>query len=190
MTGDIHTILVVCSANQCRSPLAAACLTRIFATRGLDIAVTSAGVNASTGSSATSGTVRTAKDLGLDLAEHRSQPTTRELLAGADLILGMERLHLREAVVLERQAFPRSFTLKELVRRGEELGPRRPGETQADWLAAAHRDRQPADLFGASRDDDIADPTTDMTVDHDTMAQEVAELVQRLVGLLWPVGVD
>jgi hypothetical protein len=85
-------------------------------------------------------------------------------------------------------AFGRAFTLKELVRRGEAHGVRRPGESQAGWLAAVHDGRRPIDLMGASDDDDVADPTTNISVDHDSMAAEVDDLVLRLVDLLWPEG--
>jgi protein-tyrosine-phosphatase len=189
VSGEIRTIAVVCSANQCRSPVGAALLTREFARRGHPVQVTSSGVQARAGSPATSGTVRAARELGIDLRAHRSQPTTREQLVTADLILGMERMHLREVVVLEPQLFSRAFTLKELVRRGDDVGPRRPGQSQAEWLLSVHQGRRPTALMGSSDDDDVADPTTDMTVEHETMADEIDDLVGRLVDLLWPVGV-
>jgi hypothetical protein len=44
--------------------------------------------------------------------------------------------------------------------------------------------------MGASDDDDVADPTADLRVDHDTMAAEVEDLVLRAVDLLWPPGVS
>ena len=74
---------------------------------------------------------------GLDLSQHRSRVMTADLLRRADLILGMERMHVREAVVLANDVAPRAFTLKELVRRGSAIGPRRADETEADWLARA-----------------------------------------------------
>ena len=48
--------------------------------------------------------------------------------------------------------------------------------------------RRPADLLGQSRDDDVADPTTDPLADYDVMAREVDELVAELVDLAWPAG--
>ncbi len=70
----------------------------------------------------------------------------------------MAREHVREAVVLASAAFPKVFTLKELVRRGEAIGPRGADESLADWLARAHAGRTSADLMGNSDADDIADP--------------------------------
>ena len=182
-------MLVVCSANQCRSPMGAALLRRELARRDPEVRVASAGVLANDGSPATAGTVKAARTLGVDLHGHRSQAASRDVIGASDLILGMERMHLREAVVRDPSAFRRAFTLKELVRRGEEHGVRRPGESQAAWLAAVHAGRRPTDLMGASGDDDVADPTTNLSVDHDSMAAEVDDLVLRLVDLLWPDGV-
>ena len=56
------------------------------------------------------------------------------MLARADLVLGMERRHVREAVVLLPEIMPKAFTLKELVRRGEEFGARTRGRSLEDWL--------------------------------------------------------
>ncbi len=193
MTGQerhIRHVLVVCSANQCRSPMGAALLRRQLHHHDPEIVVASAGVLARDGSPATAGTVKAARDFDIDLHGHRSQAATRDVIAASDLVLGMERMHIREVVVLDPRAFARSFTLKEIVRRGEEHGPRRAGQTQAQWLAAVHQGRRPASLLGSSPDDDVADPTSDLSVDHDTMADEVDDLVLRLVDLLWPAGVE
>lgn len=187
--GRIRHVLVVCSANQCRSPMGAALLRRELHRRDPEVVVASAGVLARDGSPATAGTVKAARDFGIDLQGHRSQAATRDVIVGADLVLGMERMHVREVVVLDPRAFGRSFTLKEIVRRGEEHGPRGAGESQAQWLAAVHQGRRPASLLGASPDDDVADPTNDLGVDHDSMVDEVDDLVLRLVDLLWPEGV-
>lgn len=188
--GRIRHVLVVCSANQCRSPMGAALLRRELHRRDPEIVVASAGVLARDGSPATAGTVKAARDFGIDLHGHRSQAATRDVIAGSDLVLAMERMHVREVVVLDRQAFGRSFTLKEIVRRGEAHGVRRAGESQVQWLAAVHHGRRPTELLGSGTDDDVADPTSDYSVDHEAMAAEVDDLMLRLVDLLWPPGND
>ena len=188
--GRIRHVLVVCSANQCRSPMGAALLRRELQRRDPEIVVASAGVLARDGSPATAGTVKAARDFGIDLHGHRSQAATRDVIADSDLVLAMERMHVREVVVLDRHAFGRSFTLKEIVRRGEAHGARRPGESQAQWLAAVHHGRRPNELLGSGTDDDVADPTSDWSVDHESMAEEVDDLMLRVVALLWPEGID
>ena len=48
---------------------------------------------------------------------------------------------MRHAVVTAPAAWPRPFTLRELVRRGAVIGPQPPGESLAGWLARAHDGR-------------------------------------------------
>jgi protein-tyrosine phosphatase len=120
---------------------------------------------------------------GLDLSAHRSQAMTRDLLRTHDLVLGMAREHVREAVVLDPALWPRTFTLKELVRRGEAIGARRPGEPFADWLARAGQGRRIAELTGASPADDVADPYGGPRSAYDRMAAELDDLLDRLVTL-------
>jgi protein-tyrosine phosphatase len=120
---------------------------------------------------------------GLDMATHRSRATSREILSSADLILGMAREHVRDAVVAEPSVWPRTFTLRELVRRGEAAGPRRPGESMRDWLGRVGQGRRVADLAGSSRDDDIEDPIGMPRSAYERLAAELDELLDRLVAV-------
>ena len=122
---------------------------------------------------------------GLDMTAHRSRAMTRDLLRSGDLILAMAREHVREAVVLDPALWPRTFTLKELVRRGEAIGRRRPDEAVGDWLARAGQGRRVADLSGSSPADDVADPYGGPRSAYDRMAAELDDLLDRLVTLLF-----
>jgi protein-tyrosine phosphatase len=184
--GDITRVLVVCSANQCRSPLAAAILADRLARRRIATSVESAGVRAMEGVAATEPTVVAAARLGLDLSGHASRRAVVDAVQAADLVLTMERAQLREVVVLDPTAFSRAFTLKELVRRGADLGPVPLDASPLDRLALVGAGRRPVDLLGSSRDDDVEDPTGSRFADHETMAREVSELVDEMVELLWP----
>ncbi|MFM8303776.1 MAG: hypothetical protein ACKOA9_05685 [Actinomycetota bacterium] len=178
-------VLVLCTANQCRSPLAGALLRREVSRRGLRVEVRTAGLGES-GRPATPETVAAAAGLGLDLGEHRSRTVDRELLAGADLVVGMERLHVREAVVLEPAVWRRAFTLREVVRRADAEGPRTRDEPLRGWLGHLSATRDRLALMGADDEDDVRDPTSDPTVDHATTASELEHLVRRLVDRTWP----
>src|SRR4051794_18332110 len=59
-----------------------------------------------------------------NIDHHRSRQISPALVGGPALILGMTADPLREAAVLPPPAFGRTFTLKELVRRGTAVGPR------------------------------------------------------------------
>ena len=121
---------------------------------------------------------------GIDLSGHRSTSMTPDLVAGADLLVGMARLHVREAVVLRPEAWARSFTLKELVRRGEDVGPRTAGQPLEEWLAKAHAGRSPGELLGEATDDDIFDPIGSNRAVYEKTAAEIEALIDRLVVLL------
>jgi len=153
---------------------------------GIDAHVHSAGLLFA-GQAASAFSIALLRERGLDASAHRSRKMTRDLLLGADLVLGMAREHVREAVVLASEAWPRTFTLKELVRRGAMVGPRQPGETPAQWLAAASAGRSAAELMGSSEADDVADPIGQSQGAYERMVAEVEDHVDRLVGLLWAV---
>ena len=178
-------VLMLCSANQCRSPLTGAFLRQEVERRGLAVEVLTAGFRES-GHPATPATVEAAAEFGLDLRAHRSRKVDRDLLLGADAVLGAERLHVREAVVLERSVWPRAFTLRDVVRRAEAVAPRAPDESLRTWLALLSAGRDRMTLMGASPEDDVLDPTTDRTVDHRTTAELLEGLTRRFVSRAWP----
>jgi len=180
-------ILVVCTANRCRSPLAAAALQRRVAPRDPSVAVESSGLGPG-GFPATPPTIDAARVLGLDLSDHRSRTVDRAQIGRAELVLAMERAQVREVVVVDQRAWPRTFTLKELVRRGEGIDARAPDEPIAAWLHRAGAGRRPVDVLGTSRDDDVADPTLDPLADYEGVARELDDLLARVVDLAWPIG--
>jgi protein-tyrosine phosphatase len=121
---------------------------------------------------------------GLDTSGHRSRKLQRGIVTGADLLIGMARTHVREAVALEPDVWTRAFTLKEIVRRGEERGGRAPGEPLEDWLARLHAGRRLPDLLGDSEADDVADPIGGPRKAYERTAEELDGLTARLSRLL------
>lgn len=122
---------------------------------------------------------------GLDLTDHRSRVMTRRELRASDLVLGMAREHVREAVVLAPDIWPRAFTLKELVRRGQAIGPRSSHQTPADWIAQAGAGRTTSELMGGSDEDDVADPYGLSLPNYERMIGELDDYLDRLIALLW-----
>ena len=165
--------------------MAEALLRERLRSRGIDATVSSAGITFD-GRAATDEAVRAATAYHLDISEHRSRLMDAELVHGADLVIGMERLHAREAVVLGVSLLPRCFTLKELVRRGEAVGARRQDETVEEWLSRANAGRRPIELLGESDDDDVADPYLGSPKVYEACIAEIDDLVERLVDLIWP----
>jgi len=107
-------------------------------------------------------------------------------VAGADLILAMERQHVRKVAALDPDAWPKTFTFKELVRRGSSHGARRDGEVMADWLARLHAERTSTSMMGAAREDDVDDPFGRRQRAYVRTVEELDDLAGRLVELGWP----
>ena len=167
--------------------MAAALLERRFRERGFDVAVESAG-RLPGGSAMTAEGLEVMREHGLDLGRHRSREATPAQVGDADLVLGMTREHLRDAATLAPDVVPRVFTLKELVRRGEAIGPRGPEEPLRDWLARAAAGRRTPDLLGSSPDDDVPDPIGRPLSRYRAVADEIAAATEQLVDLAWPEG--
>jgi protein-tyrosine phosphatase len=164
-------------------------LEEVAAAGGLDepVAVSSAGL-LDGGYPAPTEVVKAVASYGADLASHRSTQLTAGAIEAAALVLGMERRHAREVVLLVPSAWPRTFTLKELVRRGEKVGARTPGQSLSAWLSVLSDGRHRTDLVGRSPDDDVADPLGGDPSDFRATAAELSDLVQRLARLLWSDG--
>lgn len=84
-------ILVLCTGNICRSPIAEAVLRARLVGAGIE--VRSAGTAALVGEPADRLAVEVAHDQGLDLSAHRGQQATLPLMQGSDLLLVMTREH-------------------------------------------------------------------------------------------------
>jgi protein-tyrosine phosphatase len=130
--------------------------------------------------------IETMDAYGLDLRGHRSRQLSRDLLGPADLILGMGRRHVQEVVLLDGAVWPRAFTLKELVRRGEAVGPRPDRSTLRSWVDTVHTGRTRAELAGRSSTEEVADPYGGPLEDYRESAAEIGGLVTRLAALLRP----
>ena len=137
---------------------------------------------------AADGSMRAMAARGLDLGGHLSRTVASEHLVEADLVLAMARRHVRQAVITTPEVWPRTFTLKELVRRGEAAGPRPAGQPLHDWLARVHLGRQTADLVGDHPDDDIEDPIGASDRVYEAVAAEIEDLIRRLVAVAFADG--
>ncbi len=107
-----HTVLLVCTGNTCRSPMAQAIAReQIAKAGGVEVRVISAGAAASTGAPATPEAVTAMNAAGLDLSNHRSRNLTRDMIAEADLILGMSRSHVAAVLAADPTAVGKTTTL-------------------------------------------------------------------------------
>ncbi|HXP20130.1 MAG TPA: hypothetical protein VN840_10845 [Streptosporangiaceae bacterium] len=177
-------ILVLCTANVCRSVMAAALLAGRLGAAGAVASVRSAGLLGA-GDPPAPEVVCALASRGLDVSGHRSRRAGEDDLTSADLVLTMAREQLRYAVVTAPQVWPRAFTLKELARRGQIVGPRPPGLPLAGWLALAHGGRERSGLLGDCPADDVADPIGAAPWAYVATAAELDHLLGQLVDLAW-----
>ena len=162
-------------------------LRRLLAVSGVGASVGSAGLLPG-GAPATPDAVATMADRRVDIRRHRSRTLDHELATTTPLIIGMTRQHVREACASYGAPIDRTFTLKELVRRGELGGGRRKGEPVAAWLARIGTGRRPGDLVADEPGDDIADPVGRPRAEYEVTADELEGLLRTFVELL--VGGD
>ncbi len=107
-------ILVVCTANICRSPVVEALIARrLREEERMEWTVSSAGFLAD-GWAVSSGSLEAAAPLGLDLSGHTSRQITVEMLAAARLVVGMEARHV-EALERVPEASGKGIRLAELA---------------------------------------------------------------------------
>lgn len=124
--------------------------------------------------------------LGIDFADHRPRVVDPDMIRAADLVVGLTRQHLRETVTAVPTSFPRTFTLREIVRRGAHTGPRGAAEDLGVWLTRLHDGRHHTDLLGESPDDDVVDPMGGTPDDYCQMLTDVSGLTGALRNLAWP----
>jgi protein-tyrosine phosphatase len=170
--------------------MAEAFMGRELTARGIDVAVSSCGL-VSDGRPAEGEVIDLLAERGLDITDHRTRTMSPELVEQATVIIGMERQHVIEVVSRDESAYERTYTLPELVRRLEALpvedeDGRAIVRTPAEALAEVSHGRTHRDLLRIIGDDEIPDPIGKSGRVFDHTADEIDELVIRLLDALWP----
>ena len=109
-------VLMVCTGNICRSPLAEQLLRAQAAAANLPITVTSAGTGAMVGREMTSQAAELSAQYGAVSTDHAPTQLNESVIAGADLILTATREHRAAVVSMSPKAIRRTFTLTQFAR--------------------------------------------------------------------------
>lgn len=139
-TPATFNILFVCTGNTCRSPMAEL-LARdeLERRRWAHVRVSSAGVAAEPGLPASPFAQSVVRQLGLDLAPHRSRVLDPPLVAWADLVLAMSPTHLAHVADLggeHKMALLGEFAAGEEGRGRPVMDPY--GGDEAEYQATLH----------------------------------------------------
>jgi protein-tyrosine phosphatase len=157
----LATVLFVCHANICRSPMAER-LARLALSGATGLAAASAGTHARPGEQMHPWAAQVLNELGADDLAFASRPLDAELLGQAALVLAATREQRAICVRLAPSAIGRTFTIGQFCRlaaavdpagiTGNDAGARLPSVlTGVIRARATHQPLVPAD-------DDLADP--------------------------------
>lgn len=184
---DAPTVLFICTANQCRSPMAEAIGRTWVTAHGAQAVVGSAGfLPGDVG--VHPGSVRAMARRGVDISAHRSRQLTPELVDWANLVITMERAHLMSLAEFSPTVVHRAFPLRELDSLASLIGPRRADETMLGWSTRAAAARLPGAVLHYGTDDDVVDPMGKGTRAFRRTADELEELIGRVFGWAFPTG--
>ena len=157
-------------------------LRTLLADNGVPADIGSAGLMRG-GAPATPHAVAVMAERGIDISRHVSRTIDPEAVRSTLLVIGMAREHVRAAIAGYEADVQRTFTLKGLVRLGEQAGPRRPDESLVDWLVRVAGERGGVDPT-RDHDDDIADPVGKSRANYEATARGLDDLLRRLVALM------
>ena len=179
---DEFDVVVICSGNRFRSPIAEAVLRR--EAEGLPVRVRSLGTMDLPSGHALPEALELAPEYGLDLTSHRSHPLAGEDLSGADLVIGFEQVHASMAVMGAGAHPERTFLITDLVAGLDEASP--PQEAGVvERARAAVREADEARNAAPTLPREISDPIGGPAAGYRKTADEVYRLTTRLAERLF-----
>ncbi len=159
-TADGLRVLIVCTANQCRSPMAEFLLRRALGDRGLHWQVSSAGTRARPGLQMYRDTQKVLGSYGIGVGDWYSRRVEPWMLDTSDLVLTATREHRSAIVAARPDVLGRTFPILQFVRlagAARRAGRWTPADADPASLLTAVRAVQ-GDIQVPPQDTDLGDP--------------------------------
>ncbi|HEV7207494.1 MAG TPA: low molecular weight phosphotyrosine protein phosphatase [Mycobacteriales bacterium] len=189
------SVLIVCTGNICRSPMAQAVLLAglpagLPSASGEPIRVASAGTHALVGNPIDPDALAALAVWGVPAPDFAATQLTAALVQGADLLLGATREHRAAAVTLAPARARHAYTLREFGRLAAAVDPAElPGGNPAARLTellTAVRARRGTLAIGPPADEDIPDPYRRGGPAFDAALRLVHQALRPLTDVLTP----
>ena len=178
--GNEFELVLVCTANQIRSPIAEALVRRLAG--ALPLATRSMGLLDIGSKPPPWEAIEAAADLGLDISMHRSRRLEPRSLRDTDAVVGFEPVHVAAAVLNGGAPVGRVFLLRELVElleQGDAPDVAEPVRRARLAVAGAHERRRALRAHNVSAS--LDDPLGRGRSAYRSATRELGELVPRLV---------
>ena len=175
-------ILVVCTANRCRSAAGEALFRAAIGDRNLPVSVSSAGTAARDGLSMHPEIANVLSWWGMDVAAFRSRRVTHDMLAEADLILTATEAHRTSVARIQPASIGRTFVLlqfADLVRRSHSGGL---ASASPEELLSTVRQAQSSLQPPTPGAYDLADPIGRAARQYSACVESVARAVETVMG--------
>jgi protein-tyrosine phosphatase len=196
MTGERFTMLIVCHANLCRSPMAER-LARTAIAEGLGdeaagFEVISAGTHAWTNHPMHPLAAEVLGEQGIEETGFRSQRLTEGMVKRADLVLTATRRQRSECVAVDTSAVHRTFTIPQFGRYAAAMPPygligvwppQRRLRLMIEQVPVVRGDLPVA----SADDDDLPDPVQSPIEVFRRCAAEIQSVVDVMIGLIAPI---
>jgi len=180
------TILVVCTGNICRSPLAEQLLSARLADSPTPYVVMSAGTMAEDGAPMDAEAAEQSRAHGGDPESHEATYLTEMLAESADLVLAAGRDHRSAVVKMSPRASRRTFTLRQFARVAAVIDPAelREADGPVDVVRIVASSRGLVPPLEEPTDDDVVDPYRRSLDVHARAASDIDAAVDDIVRAL------
>jgi protein-tyrosine phosphatase len=190
------TILAVCTGNLCRSPVVEWLLRLGLNSRwpaaSSALPIASAGTNAAIGAPIPLSFASRLASVGAEAATFTPRQVTREMVAGAELVIAATRAHRATLVKLHPRAVRYTFTLRELARLAavaprDDQEPVEPMARLRSFVASAASVRG-AHMPGDPNAEDVRDPWGGDDARYGQVWTTLVDATSQILTALCPVG--